>query len=219
MEPVSELEVALRLLLATVLGALIGLERERKNQAAGFRTHTILCVGSALVMILSMKVAGARYDPGRIAAQVVSGIGFLGAGAILRMGASVKGLTTAATVWTVAAIGLAVGYGLYSEAVIVASILFLALYFFNLVEKRFFSGKQGHHSLCLSALDAPGVIAQVSAVLESHRIQVSSISINRNPLEGKVEIFSSLVVPPDVSLQGVVTELQSIPGSQEIEMR
>ena len=92
------------LLEATVLGGLIGLERERSNQPAGLRTHAILCLGAALIMVVSERVAliGSGNDPGRIAAQVVTGIGFLGAGAIIRMGASVRGLTTAASLWTTA---------------------------------------------------------------------------------------------------------------------
>ncbi|OGW01223.1 MAG: hypothetical protein A2889_00525 [Nitrospinae bacterium RIFCSPLOWO2_01_FULL_39_10] len=95
-------EIAIRLILSTILGGIIGIERERRNQPAGLRTHIILCVGSTLMMLVSIYVASEignpeNSDPGRIAAQVVSGIGFLGAGAILRFGVSIKGLTTAAS--------------------------------------------------------------------------------------------------------------------------
>src|SRR6185295_18249062 len=118
-----ELEIAVRLLVAAALGSLIGFERERLLWAAGIRTHMLVCVGACLVMIVSafgfsdaLSQQNVNLDPSRVAAQVVSGIGFLGAGSILARGEIVKGLTTAASIWTVAAIGLAVGGGLYLAA-------------------------------------------------------------------------------------------------------
>jgi putative Mg2+ transporter-C (MgtC) family protein len=119
----SNTEMLIRLIGAAVLGSMIGLERERLLWAAGIRTHMLVCVGSCLIMIVSqygfsniLTHEHVVLDPSRIAAQVVSGIGFLGAGAILARGEIVKGLTTAASIWTVAAIGLAVGGGLYLAA-------------------------------------------------------------------------------------------------------
>jgi putative Mg2+ transporter-C (MgtC) family protein len=116
-------EMLIRLIAAAALGSLIGFERERLLWAAGIRTHMLVCVGSCLIMIVSqygfahiLTEKNVVLDPSRIAAQVVSGIGFLGAGAILARGEIVKGLTTAASIWTVAAIGLAVGGGLYQAA-------------------------------------------------------------------------------------------------------
>src|SRR5277367_3842722 len=119
----SNLEMLLRLVTSAALGSLIGFERERLLWAAGIRTHMLVCVGSCLIMIVSqygfsniLTQQNVVLDPSRIAAQVVSGIGFLGAGAILARGEIVKGLTTAASIWTVAAVGLAVGGGLYLAA-------------------------------------------------------------------------------------------------------
>src|SRR5579863_10231652 len=129
----SNLEMLLRLVTAAALGSLIGFERERLLWAAGIRTHMLVCVGSCLIMIVSqygfssiLTEKNVVLDPSRIAAQVVSGIGFLGAGAILARGEIVKGLTTAASIWTVAAIGLAVGGGLYFAAAI-STIVILAI--------------------------------------------------------------------------------------------
>lgn len=125
-------DTLLRLLVAAVLGSLIGFERERLLWAAGIRTHMLVCVGACLFMIVSAygfgPVLGQNVvlDPSRVAAQVVSGIGFLGAGAILARGEIVKGLTTAASIWTVAAIGLAVGGGLYFAAA-VSTVVILAI--------------------------------------------------------------------------------------------
>jgi putative Mg2+ transporter-C (MgtC) family protein len=119
----SDTEMMIRLLSAAALGSLIGFERERLLWAAGIRTHMLVCVGSCLIMLVSqygfsniLTHQNIVLDPSRIAAQVVSGIGFLGAGSILARGEIVKGLTTAASIWTVAAIGLAVGGGLYLAA-------------------------------------------------------------------------------------------------------
>jgi putative Mg2+ transporter-C (MgtC) family protein len=126
-------ETLLRLLVAAVLGSLIGFERERLLWAAGIRTHMLVCVGACLFMIVSAygfgPVLGPNVvlDPSRVAAQVVSGIGFLGAGAILARGEIVKGLTTAASIWTVAAIGLAVGGGLYFAAGVSTAVILVIL--------------------------------------------------------------------------------------------
>lgn len=212
-----DLECVVRLAIATGMGATIGLERERKKQPAGFRTHTIICVATTLIMILSHKIAGDRFDPGRIAAQVVSGIGFLGAGAIMRMGPNVKGLTTAATIWTVAALGLAIGAGLYFEAVVVWAILFAALYLFSKFEKRFLATKAGENTLSVSAMDTPGVVGRLTEVLDQYQAKMISIAINRNAAEGKIEIITQLVIPKETNLQVIVAGLQEVPGMQEIE--
>ena len=117
---INEMNASFRLLLALVLGSLIGYERKRKGQMAGLRTFALIAMGANLAMILSIYVAGAfdvKGDPTRIAAQVVSGIGFLGAGAIIQMKGSVRGLTTAAGIWVTAAVGMVVGAGMYLLAV------------------------------------------------------------------------------------------------------
>ncbi len=128
----EDIEIIFKLFLAVVLGAVIGFEREYHEKAAGFRTHALVCLGSALIMVVSIHVyrssGNPEGDPGRIAAQVVSGIGFLGAGTIIRGGAEVKGLTTAASLWTVAGIGLAVGSGMYFAAVVATIVVFLLLF-------------------------------------------------------------------------------------------
>src|SRR3954451_6605912 len=111
--------VLLRLSVAAALGGAIGLEREVRERGAGLRTHLVVCVGSALFTLVSASAfVGPRVDPTRISAQIVSGIGFLGAGAIIRQGLSVRGLTTAATLWLVAAIGMAAGAGYWDAALI-----------------------------------------------------------------------------------------------------
>src|SRR5436305_6206963 len=120
--------ILLRLMVAAVLGGAIGFERELRERGAGLRTHTVVSVGAALFTLVSAYAfVGPRVDPTRIAAQIVSGIGFLGAGAIIRQGLSVRGLTTAATLWLVAAIGLACGAGYYDAAIIATGVALVTL--------------------------------------------------------------------------------------------
>lgn len=135
--------MAVRLLTAVMLGGLIGLEREAAGRAAGLRTHMMVCLGSALIMMTSIYLfevyAGhAQLDPARLAAQVVSGIGFLGAGTIIRSGVSIKGLTTAATLWVVAAVGLSVGCGFLKAALFTTGLVLLGLIVFGKIVHRYF---------------------------------------------------------------------------------
>jgi putative Mg2+ transporter-C (MgtC) family protein len=126
--PVSDVELIQRLVLAAALGAVLGLERELRQKSAGLRTNILIAMGSALFTLMSIEISEARgTDPGRIAAQIVTGIGFLGAGAIMRTGGGVQGLTTAATVWVNAAVGVAAGGGEYHLALMATGITVVVL--------------------------------------------------------------------------------------------
>ncbi len=137
---ISDAEAVLRLVLALLLGGLVGLEREAKGHAAGLRTHILVCLGSTLIMLTGLHLAahyqGGELDPTRLAAQVISGIGFLGAGTIIQLRDSVRGLTTAAGLWAAAGIGLAVGSGFYLGAVATTVIVLLVLFALSNVEQR-----------------------------------------------------------------------------------
>jgi putative Mg2+ transporter-C (MgtC) family protein len=123
-----ELEMVLRLLLATALGAAIGYQRERAGKEAGLRTIVLICVGAALFTLTSIYAFRAEADPSRVAAGIVAGVGFLGAGAIIRRGEGiVAGLTTAATIWAVAGIGMAAGAGFYLIAAVATAIILITL--------------------------------------------------------------------------------------------
>jgi putative Mg2+ transporter-C (MgtC) family protein len=134
-------DILLRLLAASLLGGLIGLERDMHGRPAGLRTHLLVSLGAAVFMILSDQVSrmatGAFSDPGRIAAQIVTGIGFLGAGAIIKEGINVRGLTTAACLWTVAAVGMASGAGLYTLAVATTVIALMCLIVLKRLERLY----------------------------------------------------------------------------------
>ena len=161
-------EVLLRLVVAALLGGALGFERELREREAGLRTHLLVCVGSALFTIASaygfrdFLVSGGnviRADQTRIAAQIVTGIGFLGAGAIIRQGVAVRGLTTAATLWVVAAIGIAAGAGYYSAAVITTVVALVSLWPLRLVAHRVvrrFRGETGQLLVQLPTGESPG---------------------------------------------------------------
>jgi putative Mg2+ transporter-C (MgtC) family protein len=131
----SDLELIERLLLAAALGAVLGLEREWRNKSAGLRTNILITIGSALFTLMSIELGTGNADPGRIAAQIVTGIGFLGGGAIMRTDSGVHGMTTAATIWVNAAIGVAAGGGAYHLALIAAGITLFVLLVLPPIEK------------------------------------------------------------------------------------
>lgn len=138
--PHLRLDLLLRLALATILGGAIGWERERAGKPAGLRTNILICVGATLLTDVGTSIAGAwegpAADPARIAAQIVSGIGFLGAGTIIQSRGSVTGLTTAATLWVVAALGIAVGSGYYVEALGAGGLVLLVLIPLGRIERE-----------------------------------------------------------------------------------
>lgn len=183
---IDPLHITLRLVLAVVLGGLIGLEREQNNQAAGFRTHILVCLGATLIMLLSVygfedfvNEPQVRVDPARLAAQVISGIGFLGAGAIIRNGLSISGLTTAASLWVVAAIGLAIGAGFYYAAVISCVFVLISLWFLQLFEKRWLRAKR-MHQISLRLLDRPGLLGTISALLGAHGVEIRKLDVGED---------------------------------------
>jgi len=139
-------EIVLRLVLSAFIGGLVGMEREASNRPAGLRTHVLVSLGACLIMLISIDGfhnSGLFYksDPARLAAQVVSGIGFLGAGTILRTGNTIKGLTTAASLWVCAGIGLAIGSGYYVGGLTTAAIVLFSLKGLSGIEKKFFKKK------------------------------------------------------------------------------
>jgi len=136
----TEIDFVIRLCLAFAAGGIIGIERSSRRQVAGLRTHILIAIGSCCLMMLSIWLPQQLSvgDPGRIAAQVVSGIGFLGAGAIIRLGSNIRGLTTAASLWLTAAIGLTVGAGMFVTALTAEILALVTLIVLHKVENKIF---------------------------------------------------------------------------------
>jgi putative Mg2+ transporter-C (MgtC) family protein len=208
-------EAMLRLALAGVLGGLIGLERELREREAGLRTHLLVAVGSALFTIVgAYGFGGIRTDPTRIAAQVVTGIGFLGAGAIIRQGFSIRGLTTAATLWVVAAVGLAAGAGYYSAAVISTGLVLLALWPLRIVAYRIlvrFRPEDGRLLVELPAGVSPG---KVIDELEGAGARISSIGVAQEGDRRRLEL--DLVLPQAVTPRHVVALVADVPEVADV---
>jgi len=205
----------LRLLAAWVFGMLLGLERERHGRGAGLRTHGLVSAGSALFAMLSVVVAGDRYDPGRIAAGVVTGIGFIGAGAILRSGAAVYGLTTAATVWTTAATGMTCGFGWLGAAAIAAVLVFLTLALLRPLAHAL-RPKAGEATIAVTAVLTPRLIHDVAAAVEHTGSSLQGLEIGPEQ-DAHQALTVHLRLSGSASLSGLVAALSSPEGVAEAE--
>lgn len=219
-----QLELVLRLLLATALAGAIGLERELRDQPAGFRTHMLVSLGACLFAVISAYsveafletgAPGFRYDPTRIAAQIVTGIGFLGAGAIIRYGMSVRGLTTAASLWVVAAIGTAIGLGGYLVGSVTAAISLLTLLILRPVRSKLVRGrKKGHEEFLIEAdldLELDRLIREVAAL-------PAKVNHIRTEEEGDIRsVVLVVTLAPTRRPEEAVAVLSRTPGVRNVD--
>jgi len=215
-------EVSLKIVLSIVLGGLVGLEREHHNQPAGLKTHIILCVGATLITIVSISMArdmsgSLTSDPARIAAQIVSGIGFLGGGAILRLGATVRGLTTAACIWTVTGVGMAVGAGYYFPATLTIIAILLTLHFLGRFENVFIDRKR-FRQMTLVARQSAELLGSVEKVLSANLVSIKKIEVSRELTDPNVELKALVAIPERVNLNKLSDEIFQIPGTTHLEM-
>jgi putative Mg2+ transporter-C (MgtC) family protein len=187
-----DLHIILKILLAAMLGGIIGLERELAHKEAGLRTNILIAIGSALITVLSFKIAAMTpgADPARLAAQIVSGIGFLGAGAIIQARFAVHGLTTAATIWTVAAIGIAVGCGFYLLAFIVTVFVVIVLTVFKLLLDYIEKQKRNYVYL-ITTEEKASLLADLRHALTELNIKYSSARLNRRKGSYEFEVIFS----------------------------
>jgi putative Mg2+ transporter-C (MgtC) family protein len=174
----NAIEAFVRLALAGVFGGIVGFEREHSHRPAGFRTHILVSVGSALVMLTSgfifKQYEGlTNLDPARLGAQVISGIGFLGAGTILREGFSVRGLTTAASLWAVSCIGLAVGIGYYEGAVIATIFIMITLYMLKKVMNKNYKGS----NISIIVKEVASASKKISDLIQEQGANLKSMEI------------------------------------------
>jgi putative Mg2+ transporter-C (MgtC) family protein len=178
-----QLQLSAQIVVAAALGAIIGAEREIHGHPAGIRTHMLVSLGSAIFTIMSVHGFGqdvdpSRVDPTRIAAQIVSGIGFLGAGAILKDGIVIRGLTTAASLWATSAVGLATGGGEYVIAIVAAAVILVSLWPINALAERLHGGSIPEVNLRLE-LDRIDLVGTVSDVLLRQKVEIVGITTQR----------------------------------------
>jgi len=205
--------IPLKLLLAAALGGIIGIEREIRDKPAGLRTNILICVGSTLFMSISTKVAELLGgDPTRIAAQIISGIGFLGAGAVLHSHGFVLGLTTAATIWVVAGVGMALGSGMYVVAVFATGMSLVTLYFLSFIEDKIQGRRSYSYSLVVTELNQ--ALGAINKVL--HDTSVATASFNFKKKDGHYRVWFHLFTSRDTNLK-IIQRLSEIPEITQVE--
>lgn len=217
-------EVLMRLVLSCVMGGIIGYERQARHKSAGLRTNILVCLGSCLVMLLSQSLyqdveGKTNADPARLAAQVVSGIGFLGAGAIMKEGVTVTGLTTAACLWVVAGVGLAVGAGFYVGASITTALVFLICGY--LTRFDFWMGHETFLTLSIVMVERPGQISRISNLLDMMHLKVRGIRMKanteRNPKDPEVNLELDLEGAQRIDRGAVVDAVKNLRGIISVE--
>lgn len=221
----SNWELLIRLTTAALLGGAIGIDRLRADKAAGLRTHMLVGLGSALFMIVSsrgfdevLRPSLVRVDPSRVASQVVSGIGFLGAGAILRRHEAVQGLTTAASVWTVAAVGLAVGGGLYLAAVAATAVALIVLTVLRWVEDRF-RGRPVSRSITILVESREVAVRLVDEAFVKPGLDVLEYRIRPDERRAGLRIDATVDRIADAELLALTAGIQETKGVLEVSYR
>jgi putative Mg2+ transporter-C (MgtC) family protein len=212
-----ELEYVGRIAGAAVLGGVIGLEREVHGQAAGLRTHMVVALGAAVMTIVGIRMAGPNHDPGRVAAQIVTGIGFLGAGAIMKLGTSVRGLTTAACIWTAAGIGMAIGSGWYIGAVASTIVTFITIFVFNIVERSMIAGKH-LRTFTVKTKDGGGQLGRIEGILAARDVFIKEVGIQKDVATHRATIVVLAACPDKADVEALIKELSAVSEVESVEI-
>lgn len=197
----NEIQDLSRLLAAALAGGVVGLEREWHDKPAGFRTNILICSGAAVFTMLSVRLAGESHDAGRVAAQVVTGVGFLGAGAILRHGGSVIGLTTAATIWSVASIGVAFGGGYYMLGAMATLMTTAVLLLLSPLEALIARGQRTRARYRIALTEHPEALQTVRRLLVDQGVPDHNWETREGPRKGRAVL---------VTVSGNATELRTL---------
>lgn len=217
---ISHWEMAIRLFAAMLGGGMIGLEREWGNHHAGLRTHMLVALGAALIMLLSMygfsqfaDEPNVRMDPARLGAQVISGIGFLGAGTIIRNGLSISGLTTAASLWVSAAIGLSAGAGFYFVTALATVLMMITLLVLNWLGKKMIPSRT-KKTLHIIVEDAPGMLKRISHALDGPDVKLGDLNVESvdNGMLGVKISYST----KKMNLFTITENIKLIPGVKSV---
>lgn len=214
-----ETQVIFRILLAVILGTLVGLEREHAHRPAGLRTHVLVCVGSCLVMLTAQFMYNYYHqfspnmDIARLGAQVISGIGFLGAGTIIRNGSSVKGLTTAASVWAVACIGLSTGIGFYLGAVFATIIIFIFLAYTRVS----FDSNEATLTLKINSENPNDSISTIESELLKNNVKINNFSI-KNLEDNLYTLSFQIFIKDSARHPEALNNIYSLPGVSSVDV-
>ena len=214
----SDLVILHRLLLITIIAGAIGYERERHGRAAGFRTHILVGIGSCLTMLTGIILAAdpartSSIDPTRIAAQLVSGIGFLGAGTILRFRASISGLTTAASLWAVGGIGIAIGAGLLRAGILTGLIVMLVLFGFSPLERAM--RKTWYQTLIIETTGSGYQLVSIRGLLAEYDIEIRDLEMREGAQSGRLHLEFYVKLLPDLPREEIIGKLLRLEGTVE----
>ena len=210
------------ILAAAFFGSIIGLEREVHGQPAGLRTHMILAVGASLAAILSISSSefisnpDMMSDPGRIVAQVVSGVGFLGAGAIMKMGVTVKGLTTASSLWTTAIVGIAAGSGYVEIAAFTTALVLIILVIIDKIEKRFLPTYKSH-TLKVTLEDQPGIVKKIKHILSEKKVKIVSLNASM-PDKETLKLTMVIRKPSELGMDSIINLINGLAEAKAMEI-
>lgn len=217
-------EIIVRLILALIIGGLIGYERELKNRAAGFRTHILVCLGATVVSLIQIDIGNKaiemikinetlseviKIDYGRLGAQVITGVGFIGAGTIIHTKRNIRGLTTAATLWIVACLGLSIGMGEYFISIFATIIIFVTLVFLKRIEYKFIA-KNIIKEFGIKYYDEGDIKGKIEYILEKNKIKIRRIEYFIRENNSK-EIYARYIItkPKNVNLDEVLQEIMN----------
>ena len=213
---IDDATTLIRLITAVILGGIIGFERQHRGKTAGLRTHILVCLGSCLTAVLSVNMYAAvqgltNADPARLGAQVISGIGFLGAGAIMKEGPTIKGLTTAASLWVVATVGLATGVGALTSAIATTVLIAIVLEVFPIIDRRNACRVPSLVQLSVKSLDFPGQIGRIGSCLRTLGVDILQIQIEECE-KGIIMIPLTIQLSEAQRLEQILTALTQIEG-------
>lgn len=218
-------DIFTRLLLSLIVGGIVGYERERKNRAAGLRTHILVCLGAAIISLLQIDIANKaiamasannelseviKVDYSRLGAQVITGVGFIGAGAIIRTKGNIKGLTTAATLWVVSCLGLAIGMGEYYISVLGVIIIVIVLVFLKIIEDKFIS-KNILKKLEVRYYEMDSVGLEIQEVFKNSGLKVILIEyiiINESIINKEIKSIYTILSPEYISLEKIIEKFK-----------
>ena len=209
----SILDYLYPLLLSLILCGLIGLERESHGRAAGLRTHILVGISSTLIILTSIYMSSGRgiiSDPGRVAAGVVTGIGFIGAGTIMRFRASIKGLTTAASIWAAAAVGLAIGSGFYLGALVTTAMILFSLVFLGRIEKIFIK-KSYYKSLVVISSAEVSNLKSIKQILDNYEADIKDFEISTSKKSEQINLCFDLRIDDNIE-EELVAAVAKIKG-------
>lgn len=219
-------DMIVRLLLASLLGGLIGLEREVHGRPAGFRTHLLVSLGSCLFVVTSIEFyrlygnfsgsGPVGVDPARVAAQVVTGIGFLGAGAIIREGSSIRGLTTAACLWIAAAIGLSCGAGLFVVPLVVTTISLATLLLLKRVEGVL--NRDTYNSVKVWSDDVGGQLERIEQILKAGELEILDLDVEKDIDSARIYFKFQVKLSKRRTKSGIVDSLVSVNGVRKVRL-